>query len=444
MIKRLFSNISLKNKWDYKKRQNLLVINLLLVSLALGAILIHHRLSPVDPATVPGEVQKPEPPASKPSLVERFAGQIKRNMTLSDILSSYDFRQQLVQELLVVTKPIYNLKKLIIGNKYELERLSNGSLAQFRYEVDLDKNLRVYLTEEGYKAELEPIKYETHSEFVSGTIQYSLFYTLNEMNERDQLALDLSEIFSWDIDFNTDLQPADHFKLVVEKQYLEGRFVKYGKIRAAEFVNRGKLYSAFYYTDVEGHSDYYNAEGQSLKRDFLKSPIKFSRISSRFSLNRFHPILKAYRPHLGVDYAAPAGTPVVAAGNGRVQFAGWSGGFGRFIQISHGNGLASMYGHLSRFAPGIRNGASVKQGEVIGFVGASGLATGPHLDYRVTRNGHFINPISIKFQPSIPVKPQYMAVFQSQREKWQNQLATLTFAQGAEVASAQKSTPDPQ
>ena len=148
--------------------------------------------------------------------------------------------------------------------------------------------------------------------------------------------------------------------------------------------------------------------------------------------------MKAYCPHLGVDYAAPVGTPIIAAGNGRVQFAGWKGGFGRFIQISHGNELTSMYGHLSRFASGIQNGASVKQGEVIGFVGASGLATGPHLDYRVTRNGRFVNPISIKFQPSTPVKPQYMAAFQSHKEKWQNQLATLSIPREAQVASAKE------
>jgi len=147
---------------------------------------------------------------------------------------------------------------------------------------------------------------------------------------------------------------------------------------------------------------------------------------------------------LGVDYAAPVGTPVVAAGNGHIQFAGWRGGFGRFIQISHGNGLTSMYGHLSRFAVGIRNGTSVKQGEVIGFVGASGLATGPHLDYRVTRNDRFVNPISIKFEPSTPVKPQYMAVFQSQREKWQNQLAAISASREPQVASAQKANSDPE
>jgi len=443
MIKRIISTIGLGNYWNYKKKKGLLCANLLLGSLALAGVLVHRRLTaPVTPALLPAEVKKAEPP--QPSPVEKFAGQIEKNMTLSDILSAHDFPQQLVQELVVVSKPIYNLKKLIVGNKFELERLADGTLTQFCYEVDLNKNLKVYLTEEGYKAELEPIKYETRSEFVSGTIQNSLFHTLSELNERDQLALDLSEIFSRDIDFNTDLQLGDHFKLVVEKQYLDGKLVRYGKILAAEFANKDRLYSAFFYTDAEGHSDYYNAGGQSLKRDFLKSPIKFSRISSGFSRNRFHPILKAYRPHLGVDYAAPVGTPVVAAGNGHIQFAGWRGGFGRFIQISHGNGLTSMYGHLSRFAVGIRNGTSVKQGEVIGFVGASGLATGPHLDYRVTRNDRFVNPISIKFEPSTPVKPQYMAVFQSQREKWQNQLAAISASREPQVASAQKANSDPE
>jgi murein DD-endopeptidase MepM/ murein hydrolase activator NlpD len=370
------------------------------------------------------------------SLVERFTGQIKRNMTLSDVLSAYDLPEGLMDQLVVATKPIYNLKRLLVGNWFELERLPDGTLKQFLYEIDLDKNLKVYLTDEGYKAALEPIQYQTHLELVAGTIRSSLFRTINELNERDQLALDLSEIFSWDFDFSSELRRSDHFKVAVEKRYLNGKFVKYGRILAAEFANKGKVYSAYYFADAGGHSAYYNAAGQSLKRDLLKTPIKFSRITSTFSRKRFHPLLKKFRPHMGVDYAAVVGTPVFAAGNGRVQFAGWRGGLGRSIEIEHRSGLTTKYGHLSRFAAGIRVGATVRQGEVIGYVGASGLATGPHLDYRVTRNGRLVNPVSIKFEPSKPIKSELLADFQFQREKWQSQFAALSFPQQSQRASA--------
>jgi murein DD-endopeptidase MepM/ murein hydrolase activator NlpD len=361
-------------------------------------------------------------------------------MTLSDVLSTHDFPEELMDQLVVTTKPIYNLKKLLVGNWFELERLPDGTLNQFLYEIDVDKNLKVYLTNEGYKAAFEPVQYETHVELIAGTIQSSLFHTINELHERDQLALDLSEIFSWDFDFSSELHRSDHFKVAVEKRYLKGKFVKYGRILAAEFANKGKVYSAYYFADAEGHSDYYSAAGQSLKRDLLKTPIKFSRITSTFSRKRFHPLLKEYRPHMGVDYAAAVGTPVFAAGNGRIQFAGWRGGLGRAIEIEHRRSLTTTYGHLSRFAAGIHEGAMVKQGEVIGYVGASGLATGPHLDYRVIRNGRFVNPVSIKLEPSKPIKFELLQDFQSLREKWQSQFAALSFPQQPQLALARLSS----
>lgn len=405
--------------------------------IALYASWIHYKSS----STVSTTSQEKATPAAQAatlrnSLVERFKGQIKRNMTLSDVLSNHDLPEELMDQLVVTTKPIYNLKKLLVGNWFELERLPDGTLKQFLYEIDLDKNLKVYLTDEGYKAALEPIQYQTRLELVAGTIQTSLFRTISDLNERDQLALDLSEIFSWDFDFSSELRRSDHFKLAVEKRYLNGKFVKYGKILAAEFSNKGKVYSAYYFTDAEGHSDYYSTTGQSLKRDLLKTPIKFSRITSAFSRQRFHPLLKEYKPHMGVDYAAVVGTPVFAAGNGRVEFAGWRGGLGRSVQIAHRNGLTSMYGHLSRFAAGIRPGATVRQGEVIGYVGASGLATGPHLDYRVTRNGRFVNPVSIKFEPSTPIRPELLTDFQSERDKWQSRFAALSFPEPSQLTYA--------
>jgi murein DD-endopeptidase MepM/ murein hydrolase activator NlpD len=440
MIKRFFSKLGLKKNWNYKENKPLVTVNIILALIALFAFLGRtHSPAPTPSATAGGQTTKAAPPAPQ-TLAERIKGQIEKNMTLSDLLSMYDCPKELINQLVSSARPIYNLRKLIVGNKFELEIFPDGRLKQFLYEINMDKYLQVDLTNNGYTAAVRPILYETRLEYVQGSIQTSLFQTINQLNEGDQVAIDMADIFSCDIDFHTDLQRGDSFKLLVEKQYLDGKFAKYGKIRAAEFVNRGKAYFGYSFTDPRGHCDYYNAEGKSVRRDFLKSPIKFARVSSRFSRSRFHPILKLFRPHLGVDYAAPVGTPVVAAANGRIQFAGSKGGFGRFIQIAHSNGMVTMYGHLSRFAAGTQSGASVKQGEVIGYVGATGLASGPHLDYRVTRGGKFINPVSIRSVPSAPLKPEYMALFKTECEKWQAALITADHSPLPQQASVMNPT----
>jgi murein DD-endopeptidase MepM/ murein hydrolase activator NlpD len=440
MWKRIVSRLGLKNSWNYKENKPLVITNVILVGMALFASLPKY-LSPnsEDVIPFPKAPSIQQPPAAT-SLVVKIEGQIKKNMTFSDVLASYEFPQELIHQLIVTTKPIYNLRKLIPGNHFELEKLADGTLQVFRYDVDLDKYLNVYRTEEGYKAELRPFQYQTQVSYIEGSIHGSLFHSINELDEKDQLALDLSEIFSWDIDFNTELKEGDHFRFAAEKLYLDGKFVKYRKILAADLTNNGRVYSGYYFVDPSGHADYYSAEGKSLRREFLKSPLRFFRVSSTFSRRRFHPLLQCYKPHLGVDYAAPTGTPVVAAGNGRIQFAAWKQGFGRFIQIVHGNGLTTMYGHLSKFAPEIHKGSEVKQGQLIGYVGSSGLATGPHLDYRVTRMGRFVNPLSLKFQPSTPVRPEHMAAFKAELAKWRWDLAHA----GTEPMPAQSAALQPR
>jgi murein DD-endopeptidase MepM/ murein hydrolase activator NlpD len=425
-MRRLRSGLSLKSSWNYKKK-SLLFINIILIALALYASLARYGSSRSGTSLPVSERAQPLSESQLPqSLVEKIQGQIQRKMTLTEMLSAYGFPQGLSLQLLMASRPTYNLSKLVVGKRFEMEKLSDGTLKQFRYEVSLDRYLNVSLTEEGYKAELKPVNYETRTEFVSGTITSSLFHAISALDEGDQLALALAEIFSYDIDFNADLQEDDHFRVAVEKHFLDGKFVKYGKILAAEFVNKREVHWGFYFTDSTEQGGYFDAEGKSLKRELLRSPIKFCRVSSTFSRKRFHPILKKYQSHLGVDYAAPRGTPVVAAGNGRVQYAGWKGGFGRFLQLKHGSELTSMYGHLSRIAPGIRTGANVRQGQVIGYVGDTGLATGPHLDYRITHKGHFVNPLSVTFQRSAPLRIQQLTEFRAQSQKWRTQLAGIS------------------
>ncbi len=419
--KRLVQTFKLKNSWNYKENKTLLFLNIIMVSLALyggivqfikkGELSLSPQLS-LDMQTIPALMP-----------VEKFEGQIQKNTKLSDVLTSYNLSPDMIQQLVSVTKPICNIKSLIVGNRFELEKLPDGTLKTFSYNVDSDQCVRVTLTREGYKAEMRPVGYDAKTELIAGSIQTSLFRSLEDLHEEDQLALELAEIFSYDIDFHSELRPSDSFKLAVEKLYRNGSFVKYGRILAAEFTNKGKVYSAYYFTDASGRGEYYDAQGRALKRELLKSPIKFSHISSTFSKSRFHPLLNSYRPHMAVDYSAAIGTPVYAAGNGRVQFANWKSGFGKFIEISHSGELNTMYGHLSRFATGIRPGVTVKQGQVIGYVGMTGMATGPHLDYRIARRGRLINPLSIKFQPSAPLRPESLQSFETKRDFWEKELA---------------------
>lgn len=440
MLKKLFSSLRLKNSWNYKNHRWVLFINTACALLAFSGAVSHYR-SRVNDIPLPKAAVVLSAPVPPHSLIERFEGHIKKNMTLGDVLTTYNLPQEMVQQLVAVTKPIYNLKKLMVGNRFELEKLPDGTLKMFTYAVDLDKYVEVSLTDQGYKAEMKPFEYAARRELIAGTIRSSLFQTLNEMNEGDELALELAEAFSYDIDFNTELQPGDHFKVAVEKQHRDGEFVKYGKILAAEFSNKGKVYSAFRFTDSQGRSEFYDAAGRALRRDLLKSPLKFSRVSSKFSRRRFHPVLGVFRPHLGVDYSAPTGTPIYAAGSGRVAVAGWKNGFGKFIQIQHGSEFSTMYGHLSRFAAGVQAGEKVQQGQLIGYVGATGLATGPHLDYRITRKGVFVNPLGVKFQPTVPLNAEYRQAFEATKQEWQAQLVRLDFTSPQQMLVMNTTTP---
>ena len=240
------------------------------------------------------------------------------------------------------------------------------------------------------------VPYKVEVSRIEGQIALSLFTAVESIGEGPELAMKLADIFAWEIDFIRDIRSGDSFSAIVEKRYYKGKFRDYGRILAARFVNNGEEHEGFFYENAKGRPGYYNAEGKNLRKAFLKVPLSFTRISSRFSWNRLHPVLHIYRPHLGVDYAAPTGTPVKAIGDAVVVSAGWNRGGGRTVHLRHINGYQSKYLHLSRFGRGIKKGAEVKQGQVIGYVGSSGLATGPHLDFRVMKGGKYINPTAMK------------------------------------------------
>ena len=221
----------------------------------------------------------------------------------------------------------------------------------------------------------------------------------------------LSEVFAWQIDFFR-IQRGDRFRVVYEERTVDGTTIGPGDIVAAYFVHRGRTYYAYRFDDGEG-SEYFDENGQSLRRELLKAPLRFSRISSRFTNRRFHPVLKRYRPHHGTDYAAPTGTPVLSVGDGTVQFAAYKGYNGNYVKIRHNATYTTGYLHLSRIADGLRPGATVKQGDTIGYVGSTGLSTGPHLDYRFWKNGTAIDPYSVELPPARPVAPQHMTAFRN-------------------------------
>jgi murein DD-endopeptidase MepM/ murein hydrolase activator NlpD len=287
--------------------------------------------------------------------------------------------------------------------------------------IGIDSDRRVVARAEGgerFRGELieTPVRevWRTHV----GCIQGSLYAALEtEGADFSPLALELDRIYGGEIDFYSDLQPGDCVTVYFQTWVRPDGSFRLGRIEAAEFVNAGRHLPAVWFEAPDKTGDYYDLEGKSLRRQFLRSPIKFTRISSGFSMRRFHPLLRRYRAHPGIDFAAPAGTPVQAAGNGVVAFAGWRRGYGKLVEIKHGKVYTTSYAHLSRIAKGVRAGARVSQGEVIGFVGSTGLATGPHLDYRFSKNGKFVNPLKENFTTGEPVAPQYMALFAERRDR---------------------------
>ena len=334
---------------------------------------------------------------------------IQKNRTLVATLVDYEVPVAIANEIADLIKPLFDLRKLRFGHSFRLEKEIDGTLKRFEYKIDDERVLRVQKGTDAYEARVEKLDTETRETTITAEIQTSLWDALAELPKREFLATELAEMFQWQVDFSTEIQPGDRIRLIVDEAVHDGTFVKYGKIRAAELLNAGRRYRGFLFRD-----SYYDEKGVSLKRAMLASPLKFTpRISSGFTYRRMHPILGTERAHLATDYAAPAGSPVVAVASGVVSFAGWDSGYGNLVRIRHSSGLTSGYAHLSHIAPGIRAGRAVKQSEVIGLVGQTGLATGPHLHFMMTKNGTPINPVPAlkKGEPAPPINGTEKAQF---------------------------------
>jgi murein DD-endopeptidase MepM/ murein hydrolase activator NlpD len=312
----------------------------------------------------------------------------------------------------------FNLRHVRAGNTITVNRSVEGELKEIDYKIDPDRMLQIVPRGSGFTAEVKAIPSKVEVRAVSGQLDDSLFNAVEQAGESPEIALRLAQIFGYDLDFYTDPRKGDTFRVLLEKRkYANGKTAGYGKIFAAEYDNGGKKYQALLFHDEFGHPGYYNADGKSLQKAFLRSPLKFSApVTSHFSKARFHPILKTVRPHLGTDYGAPVGTPVQAIGSGRVLFAGLKGGEGNIVHIAHSNGYETMYLHLSRMY--VRAGERIEIGKTIGLVGSTGLATGPHLDFRILQKGQYRNFEKLGLPPSDPVSKRDLPEFADVRERW--------------------------
>ena len=287
----------------------------------------------------------------------------------------------------------------------ELLRLMHrgGDLVGLERKLSDSETLKVTRDANGFSSDVLENPLEIRTRTASATIQSSLFQAASDADLDDRIAFELADIFQYDIDFVLDIQPGDRFTVVYEDVYQDGALLRTGNILAAKFVNEGREYRAVRYVDENGHAEYFTPDGKSLRKAFIRAPVQFSRVSSRFNSSRRHPILNTIRAHKGVDYAAPVGTPVRAAGDGRVRFVGQQGGYGNVVELEHGSGVVTVYGHLSRFASGVRRGQRVALGQVIAFVGMTGLATGPHLHYEYRVRGVHQNPQTVPLPDAQPI-----------------------------------------
>jgi len=330
-------------------------------------------------------------------------GTVKANQSLSNLLSEY-VSVQGIDRIAKESRKVFDLRKIRAGSKYAL--ISGKDSAQhilfFIYEMN-DVEFVVYDFRDSIRVYRDKKKVTKQVKTVEGMITTSLWNAFSENRLDVTLGMNLADVYAWTIDFY-GLQKGDHFKVIYEEYSVENVSIRTDRILASVFTSEGKDFYAFYF-EKDGRGEYFDETGQSMRRSFLKAPLRFSRISSRYSKSRMHPILRIARPHFGVDYAAPRGTPVVALGDGRIIEAGWHGGFGRFVSLRHNTIYTSTYAHLSKYASGIQPGVRVKQGDVIGYVGSSGLSTGAHLDFRVYRNGRPTDPLKLESPAADPIDP---------------------------------------
>jgi len=349
--------------------------------------------------------------------IENF---VRRGDTIITALARAGIDYEPAYKLFQAVKPIYDLKKISAGKKYTLFLSSNGKeIEKFKYEIDVNQYVEVSRDERNnlYSGKIVTIPFDVKKEFIKGKITYSLFESIMKCGEKPELADLLASLYEYDVDFNRDIQVGDSFAVIVEKRFLYGQFSSYGNVLASEFVNRGKTIRLLRYTDPESFSAYYHPDGRSVRKMFLRCPLPFMHVTSRYG-NRRHPILGFSAGHHGVDFGAPSGTIIRASAAGVIQDIGSDATRGKYIGIRHPNFYTSHYYHLSGVAKDIKTGLKVDQGQLIGYVGSTGLSTGPHLHYGMEKSGRYFNPLQLESPAKEPVKQQYFVDFKHYADRY--------------------------
>lgn len=341
---------------------------------------------------------------------------VARGDTLSTLFAKVGLPANAVHDLLGSNKQAKQFSQLKHGQVLQFELDKDGQLASLHSKVSSLETIRLTRSDKGYTFNREISKPVVRTAYAHGAIKSSLASSAQRAGLSHSLTMEMARVFGYDIDFAQDIRQGDEFDVVYEQKVMDGKVVGTGNILSARFTNRGKTYTAVRYTNKQGNTNYYTADGKSMRKAFIRTPVDFARISSRFSNGRKHPILNKIRAHKGVDYAAPRGTPIKAAGDGKVLLAGRRGGYGNTVIIQHGNTYKTLYGHMQGFAKGVKTGGSVKQGQIIGYIGTTGLSTGPHLHYEFQVNGVHVDPLGQKLPMADPIAKAERARFMQQSQ----------------------------
>lgn len=415
-------------------RRSLTLVAGLIIFVVVGLILFNSASSPdLEARTAPDGVSTAPVLTAPPQPVRHeIEKEVQSGETISALLGDF-FSPQEIHQLNKQSRDVFPFTRICAGQPYRI-CTTDGDFDSFSYEIDDEELLVIRRTADETLMERVPIVYDVERELVQGVIKTSLFDAITEIGEDAQLAIALADIFAWDIDFILDLRVGDTFQALVEKRFREGEPAGYGRVLAAEFVNRKEIFRAFRYQDGDNRASYYDENGDNVRKAFLKAPLSFTRISSGFSMKRFHPVTKTWKAHPAIDYAAPPGTPIKTVGDGTIKRIGYTKGNGNFIEVRHSNGYSTLYLHMQKFARGMTRGKKVTQGQLIGYVGSTGMATGPHLCFRMRKNGAPVNPYRVKVPAAKAVaKAQmgdfkqaaapFIALFDEKRQT--NQLAKL-------------------
>ena len=375
------------------------------------------------PVTINDEVAQQEQQDQPTLALKQTTIKIKSGHSLSTIFRKNHFSHQDLYRIMHTGKAAKALLNLQLGHTLLIESNDQGSIHSLSYQINPLQTINVNRIEDDFTIDIENKLVEKRVNFSESLIQSSLFEAGKQAGLSDALVMEMAGLFGWDIDFALDIRQGDKFSILYEEQFIDGKKYQTGTILAAEFTNQGKTFKAIRFTDKAGRTSYYTPKGFSMRKTFLRSPVDFRRISSRFG-KRKHPILNRMRLHKGVDYAARRGTPIQSSGDGKVIFRGRKGGYGRVVIVQHGSRYQTLYAHMNGFKRGIRVGKYVKQGQTIGFVGSSGRATGPHLHYEFRVNGSHRNPLTVRLPNAAPIKSKFKTDFLEHAERLLAQLDT--------------------